>query len=136
MAKQAAIREVKSMAMSCDPVGNLLLAKFSFGGGKEGAVFLPAHIVFWMLKNFPVNQDPSLQPPSAPLPIISERDWDENSTPRVDTIQCKQFQDAIRMTLQFERGPDALLLLDRSNVELMRQFMENYRPSLMDLGVF
>ncbi|MES2319499.1 MAG: hypothetical protein V4631_18620 [Pseudomonadota bacterium] len=136
MAKQAAIREVKSMAMSCDPVGNLLLVKFSFGSGKDGAAFMPAHIVFWLLKNIPVNQDPNLQPPAAPLPQITQRDWDEDSTPRINTMQCKQFQDAIRMTLQFENGPDALLLLDRSNVELMRQFMENYRPNLMDLGVF
>jgi hypothetical protein len=40
------------------------------------------------------------------------------------------------MTFQFDRGPEAMLLLNRSNVELMRQFMENYRGSLMDLGVF
>ena len=135
VAKQPAIREVKSLAMSCDPVGNLLLVKFSFNSGSDGAAYLPAHIVFWLLQHIPPNQDPNLQPPAS-FPVITDADWDDNRTPRIETMQCKQFPDAIRMTFQFDRGPDALLLLNRSNVELMRQFMENYRGSLMDLGVF
>ncbi len=135
MAKQAIVREVKSMSISCDPVGNLLLIKFSFAGGKEGSLFLPAHIVFWLLKHIPVNQDPQLMPPTT-YPTIYDQDWDDRTTPRVDTMQCKQFRDAIRMTFQLDRGPEVLVLLDRSNVELMRQFMEHYRGSLMDLGVF
>jgi hypothetical protein len=123
------------MTVSCDPVGNLLLFKFAFTGGREAAVFMPAHIIFWLLKHIPVNQDPELKPPGF-FPTIYDQDWDDQLTPRVDTMQCKQFRDAIRMTFQLERGPEMLVLLDRSNVELMRQFMENYRGSLMDLGVF
>jgi len=135
VAKQAVVREVKSMTMSCDPVGNILLVKFAFTGGKEACIYLPAHIVFWLLQHIPVNQDPNLQAPTS-FPVVEAQDWDDERTPRVDTMQCKQFRDAIRMTFQLDRGPEMLALLDRSNVELMRQFMENYRGSLMDLGVF
>lgn len=135
MAKQAAIREVKSMTMSCDPVGNLLLVKFSFGAGSESCVFLPAHIVFWLLDHFPVNQDPNLAPPPA-FPQVYAEDWDDQLTPRVFTVQCKQFKDAIRMSMELDRKPDLVVLLNRTNVELMRQFMLTYKPSLMDLGVF
>ena len=135
MAKQPAIREVKSMAMSCDPVGNLLLVKFSFVSGNDGAAYLPAHIVFWLLKHLPVNQDPQLKPPAS-YPVITDMDWDDSRTPRIESMQCMQLPDAIRITCEFNHGPDALLLLNRSNVELMRQFLENYRGNLMDLGVF
>lgn len=135
MAKQAVIREVKSMTMSCDPVGNILLVKFGFTSGKEACLYLPAHIVFWLLAHLPVNQDPGLKAP-ATFPVVVDQDWDDQRTPRVDTMQCKQFRDAIRMTFQLDRGTEMVVLLDRSNVELMRQFMENYRGSLMDLGVF
>ena len=135
MAKQTVIREVKSMTMSCDSVGNILLVKFAFTSGKDGTLYLPAHIVFWLLEHLPVNQDPDLEPPSS-LPTVYDQDWDDTRTPRVATMQCKQFNDALRMTLQFESGTEATILLNRSNVELMRQFLVTYRPSLMDLGVF
>ena len=135
MAKKAIIREVKSMAVSCDPVGNLLLLKFSFSGGKDACAFLPAHIVFWLLEHIPANQDPNLPAPK-PLPQVYSEDWDDVATPRIDSIQCKQFADAIRMTIQFLDRDDMVVLLNRTNVELMRQFMLSYRPSLMDLGVF
>lgn len=135
MAKQAVVREVKSMVMSCDPVGNLLLVKFSFNGGKDATIFLPAHVVLWLLQHLPVNQDPDLQPPPAPPQIYAE-DWDDRVTPRVITMQCKQFPQSIRMHFELDPRPDMLVLLNRSNVELMRQFMENYRGDLMDLGVF
>jgi hypothetical protein len=135
VAKQSAVREVKSMTMSCDSVGNILLVKFAFTGGKDATVYVPAHIVFWLLNHLPVNQDPNLQPPSS-LPAIYDQDWSDEITPRVNTMQCKQFKDALRMSLQLDRGPDLVILLNRSNVELMRQFMETYRGSLMDLGVF
>lgn len=135
MAKQAAIREVKTMTVSCDPVGNLLLVKFVFSGNSEACVFLPAHIVFWLLDHFPVNQDPNLPPPPV-IPQMYAEDWDDERTPRVFTVQCKQFADAIRMSLQLEGKPDLVVLLNRTNVELLRQFMLTYRPSLMDLGVF
>ncbi|MFL6657600.1 MAG: hypothetical protein ACJ8GW_05980 [Massilia sp.] len=121
--------------MSCDSVGNILLVKFAFTNGKEGCVYLPAHIVFWLLEHIPVNQDPDLEPPKS-LPTVYDQDWDDNYTPRVATMQCKQFPDALRMTMQLENAPEVAVLLNRSNVELMRQFLVTYRPSLMDLGVF
>lgn len=129
--KQAVIRQVKSMSMSCDTVGNLLLVKFSYAGGKESSALLPAAIVFWLLDHFPVNQDPDLKPPPAP-PQIFQEDWD-HSTPRVISVQCKQFADAIRMTLDLDPKPDLTVLLDRSNIELMRQIMGHYRNELIDL---
>lgn len=136
MVKQAVIREVHSLSMSCDPVGNLLLLKMVFTGGKWASVYLPAHIVFWMLEHFPVNQDPMLPAPP-PLPQIFAEDWDDNYTPRVFTVQCKQFADAIRMTIEFDdKRPDLPVLLNRTNVELMRQFMLTYKDQLMDLGLF
>lgn len=130
--KQAVIRQVKSMAMSCDPVGNLLLAKFSCEGGKDASVFVPASIVFWLLAHIPVNQDPTLRPPPN-IPSIRQEDWDNPATQRALTVQCKQFPDAIRMTFDLERKPALTVLLNRSNVELMRQMMENYRRELIDL---
>ena len=129
--KQAVIRQVKSMSMSCDTVGNLLLVKFSYSGGKESTVFLPAAIVFWLLEHFPVNQDPDLKPPPSP-PQIFQEDWDL-STPRVISVQCKEFADAIRMTLDLDPKPDLTVLLDRANIELMRQIMGHYRNELIDL---
>ena len=133
--KQAVIRIVKSMMMSCDPVGNVLLAKMTFDGNKHACLIIPAHLVFWLIKHFPVNQDPSLQAP-LPMPEIYQEDWDERGAPRVATIQCKQFADAIRMTMELENYTELTVLLNRANVELMRQMMVNYQPSLMDLGVF
>ncbi|WP_426107730.1 hypothetical protein [Massilia sp. TSP1-1-2] len=135
MAKQAVIREVKSMALSCDKVGNVLLVKFSMLSGADACVLMPAHIVFWLLEHIPVNQDPNLPGP-APYPQIYGEDWDDLRTPRVLTVQCKQFADAIRMELELDRTPHLNVLLNRTNVELLRQFLENYRGSLMDLGVF
>ncbi|HEU4373884.1 MAG TPA: hypothetical protein VFS02_10360 [Telluria sp.] len=129
--KQAVIRQVKSMSMSCDTVGNLLLAKFSYASGKDSSVFLPASIVFWLLDHMPVNQDPHLRQPPAPPRIVQE-DWDL-ATPRVISVQCKQFPDAIRMTLDLDPKPDLIVLLDRANVELMRQIMGHYRTDLINL---
>ena len=132
--KQPVIRQVKSLYLSCDPVGNLLLAKFSYQGGKDSCAFIPASVVFWLLQHLPVNQDPNLRAPD-PLPKIYQEDWDDEMTPRVLTVQCKQFADAIRMTMELDRKPDLMVILDRGNVELLRQMMEAYRPNLMDLGV-
>jgi hypothetical protein len=130
--KQAVIRQVKSMVMSCDPVGNLLLIKFSYHGARDSAVFMPASIVFWLLRHLPVNQDPDLlQPP--PPPQIVQQDWDDVVTPRALSVNCKQFNDAIRMTVELDRKPGLTVLLDRSNVELMRQVMAHYRTNLIDL---
>jgi hypothetical protein len=130
--KQAVIRQVKSMSLSCDQVGNLLLAKFSFEGGKGARIVIPASIVFWLLNHLPVNQDPSLQPPRD-IPQILQEDWDAPSTPRALSVQCKQFLDAIRMSFEFDQKSGLTVLMDRANVELMRQMMENYRKDLIDL---
>ena len=118
--------------MSCDRVGNILLVKFAFvGANRDARVFLPASIVFWLLDNVPVNQDPTLQPPP-PMPVINHEDW-EYGGPRVLSVQCKQFADSVRMTMELEVKPDLVVVLDRSNLELMRQVMEAYRADLMDL---
>ena len=132
--KQALVRQVKSMQMSCDKVGNILLTKFSYHGAKDSCVFIPASVVFWLLEHVPVNQDPALQGPPT-RPRIEQHDWDDHVTPRVLSVQCKQFQDAVRMTMEMERKPDLVVLLDRSNLELMRLMLEAYRGELIDLGV-
>jgi hypothetical protein len=121
------------MYLSCDPIGNLLLAKFSFEGGKDACVFIPASVVFWLLAHLPVNQDPELLPPPN-LPRIHQEDWDDVVNPRVLSVQCKQFDDAIRMTMELDRASNLTVILNRANVELMRQMMEGYRGDLMDLG--
>jgi hypothetical protein len=126
------IRQVKSLSMSCDRVGNLLLAKFSAHGATDVAIFIPAQIVFWLLQHMPVNQDPLLQAPPAP-PQINQRDWDNPDTPRALTINCKELPGILRMTFNLDRKPDLTLVLDRSNVELMRQVMQAYTGDLLDL---
>ena len=120
------------MSMSCDTVGNLLLAKFSYAAGKESKVFIPASIVFWLLDHIPLNQDPMLQAPIG-APKISQDDWDEAGTPRALSVQCTQLPDAIRMTMELDRKPGLTVLLDRGNVELMRQIMTHYRKDLINL---
>ncbi len=133
MVKQAVIRQVKSLSMSCDQVGNLLLLKFVFeGGGKDGRIVVPASIVFWLLRHLPVNQDPSLQAPRG-IPQITQQDWDDHTTPRALSVQCKQLAEALRMTFEIDPRTGLTVVLDRSNVELMRQMMENYRTDLIDL---
>lgn len=130
--KSAVIRQVKSMSMSCDRVGNLLLTKFSTQGASDVAVFVPASIVFWLLKHLPVNQDPELQPPPAG-PQITQWDWDNPNIPRAFTVQCKVLPGKISMTYNLDRKPDLTVVLDRSNVELMRQIMLAYSKDLIDL---
>lgn len=118
--------------MSCDQVGNLLLAKYSCQGGKDVCVVIPASIVFWLLEHLPVNQDPSLQAPRN-IPQITQQDWDDPANRRALSVQCKQFPDAIRIAFEFDQKSGLTVLLDRANVELMRQMMENYRKDLIDL---
>lgn len=130
--KTPVIREVKSLNMSCDRIGNLLLVKFLPTVGKETCVFVPASIVFWLLQHLPVNQDPQLAPPAV-VPRIEQYDWDNPATPRAFTVQCKQFADSIRMQFALDRGPDLMVLVNRSNVELMRQMMVAYSKDLIDL---
>jgi hypothetical protein len=130
--KPAVIRQVKSLSMSCDKIGNLLLTKFSCHGAADTCIQVPASVVFWLLNHLPANQDPTLEAPLNP-PQISQWDWDNPETPRAASVQCKQFPDAIRMTFNLDRKPDLTVVLDRANVELLRQIMLAYSPDLIDL---
>ncbi|MCA1245219.1 hypothetical protein LE190_02910 [Massilia oculi] len=120
------------MSMSCDRVGNLLLVKFSSKGASDLCIYVPAVIVFWLLKHLPVNQDPNLQAPPAP-PAITQQDWDNPYTPRAQYVQCKELPGAIRMTFVLDAKEDLTVVLDRGNVELMRQIMIMYAKDLIDL---
>jgi hypothetical protein len=118
--------------MSCDRVGNLLLVKFSTQGASDVCIHVPAAIVFWLLRHLPVNRDPELQAPPAPPPI-TQRDWDNPATPRAEFVKCKELKDAIRMHFALNSREDLTVVLDRSNVELMRQIMAMYSKDLIDL---
>jgi hypothetical protein len=120
------------MSMSCDRVGNLLLVKFSNQGARDVCIHVPASIVFWLLKHLPVNRDPQLAPPPAP-PVISQEDWDNPYNPRAEYVQCKELRGALRMTFVLNSKEDLTVVLDRSNVELMRQIMTMYTKDLIDL---
>jgi hypothetical protein len=117
--------------MSCDRVGNLLLAKFSAQGANDTCIVIPASIVFFLIKHLPVNQDPALQPPPAG-PQITQWDWD-SQYPRANTVNCKVLPGRISMTFHVDSMPDLTLVLDRSNVELMRQILLAYSGELIDL---
>lgn len=130
--KEAVIREVKSMSMSCDRVGNSLLAKFSTQGASDICLHIPASIVFWLLKHLPVNQDPNLQAPPAP-PQITQQDWENPTNPRALTLNCRELPGKLRMAFNLDRTPHLVLVLNRSNVELMRQIMGMYSRELIDL---
>jgi hypothetical protein len=120
------------MSMSCDRVGNLLLVKFATEGANDVCMVMPASIVFFLIKNLPVNQDPSLQPPPHG-PQITQWDWDSPNNPRAFTVQCKVLPGKISMTFNLDRKPDLTVILDRSNVELMRQILLAYSDELIDL---
>ena len=81
----------------------------------------------------PVNQDPTLQPPAAPTPQITQQDWDNPANPRALTLNCRELPGKLRMSFNLERGPNMVFVLDRSNVELMRQIMGHYSRDLIDL---
>ena len=130
--KEAVIRQVKSMSMSCDRVGNSLLAKFSTQGATDVGLHIPATIVFWLLKHLPVNQDPTLQAPPTP-PEITQRDWDNPNIPRALTLNCRELPGKLRMAFNLDREPNLVLVLDRANVELMRQILVLYSRELIDL---
>ncbi|SFC95405.1 hypothetical protein [Massilia yuzhufengensis] len=118
--------------MSCDRVGNLLLVKFSNQGASDLCIYVPAFIVFWLLRHLPVNRDPQLQAPPAP-PEITQQDWDNPYTPRAEYVKCKELKGAIRMSFALDSKEDLTVVLDRSNVELMRQVMAMYAKDLIDL---
>ena len=83
--------------MSCDKIGNLLLAKFTSQGASDTMIHIPAGIVFWLLKHLPINQDPNLPAPP-PGPPIMQADWDSRTTPVAYRVDAKEFRDAIRLT--------------------------------------
>jgi hypothetical protein len=126
------IRQVKSLSMSCDRIGNLLLAKFSCHGAADVCIHIPANVVFWLLKHVPPNRDPNLAAPPAP-PVIEQSDWESPYNPRVQYVNCKELPGTLRMNFALDRKPDLTLVLDRSNVELMRQVMALYTKDLIDL---
>ena len=130
--KQVVIRQVKSLSMSCDKIGNLLLAKFSSQGASDTMIQIPASIVFWLLKHLPVNQDPNLAAPSHG-PQITQADWDSRTVPIAHRVDAKEFRDAIRLTFILNAKQDLTVVLNRSNVELLRQIMLHYRTDLIDL---
>ncbi|MEN3277857.1 MAG: hypothetical protein V7631_3647 [Massilia sp.] len=130
--KEAVIRQVKSMSMSCDRVGNSLLAKFSTHGATDVSLHIPASIVFWLLKHLPVNQDPNLQAPPAP-PAVTQQDWQNPNNPRALSLSCRELPGKLRMAFNLDRQPNLVLVLDRSNVELMRQILVLYSRELIDL---
>ncbi|CAN7280107.1 hypothetical protein [Massilia sp. LjRoot122] len=130
--KPAVIREVKSMAMSCDRVGNLLLVKFACKGASDVGIYVPASIVFWLLKHLPVNRDPNLMAPPPGSPV-TQQDWDNPYTPRAEYVQCKELRGQLRMNFVSNAKEDLTVVLDRSNVELMRQIMMMYTKDLIDL---
>lgn len=130
--KEAVIRQVKSMSMSCDRVGNSLLAKFSTQGASDVCLHIPANIVFWLIKHLPVNQDPTLQPPPAP-PQITQFDWQNPNTPKAISLNCRELPGKLRMSFNLDRKPDLVVVLDRSNVELLRQILNLYSRELIDL---
>lgn len=132
MAKQAVFRQVKSLNVGCDAVGNLLLVKFAHHGGTYSTAFFPASVVFWMLEHIPVNQDPNLEPPAG-IPPFTQMDWDIRFTPRVVSVNCKQFPDALRIRMELENTPEQTVLLDRSNIELLRHFFSVYAKDLINL---
>ncbi|MDQ2820690.1 MAG: hypothetical protein M3Y65_09885 [Pseudomonadota bacterium] len=130
--KQVVIRQVKSLSMSCDKIGNLLLAKFSSQGASDTMIHIPASIVFWLLNHLPINQDPALAAPS-PGPQITPADWESRTTPIANRVDAKEFREAIRLTFILNAKQDLTVVLNRSNVELMRQIMMHYRNDLIDL---
>ena len=130
--KEAVIRQVKSMSMSCDRVGNTLLAKFSTQGASDVCLHIPANIVFWLIKHLPVNQDPTLQAPPAP-PQITQFDWQIPNNPRAISLNCRELPGTLRMAFNLDRKPDLVLVLDRSNVELLRQILVMYSRELINL---
>ena len=118
--------------MSCDRVGNLLLVKFSAHGASDTVIYVPASIVFFLIKHMPVNQDPSLQPPPPPPPI-GPQDWQHPNVPTASTVRVNVLPGKLSMTFNLDRKPDLTVILDRSNVELMRQILVHYSNDLIDL---
>lgn len=129
---KAVFREVKALHVGCDAVANTVLAKFTCHAAGEARVLIPASVVFWLLRHMPVNQDPSLAPPPPGIKI-TQQDWADLSTPRVLSVSCQQFADAVRMTMELDRKPDLTLLFNRSTLEMLRRYFITYADQLMDI---
>ena len=71
--------------------------------------------------------------PPPPLPDVAQEDWDDRSTPDILSVNCKQLADALRMAINLDGRPELVVVLNRTNVELMRQLLAAYAPMLMDL---
>ncbi|UGQ44991.1 hypothetical protein [Massilia endophytica] len=130
--KQTAVRQVKSSFTMADLVGNALVVKFTYTDNKASSVIFPGSIVLWLLRHIPVNQNPDLKQPPEPQPLFRE-EWDDAVTPRVLSVQCKQFEDGVRMNLELNRKPDLSLLLDAGNLELIRQVFGMYANELVNI---
>ena len=64
---------------------------------------------------------------------MSQQDWDHPYTPRAEFVQCKELPGTLRMSFASNAKEDLTVVLDRSNVELMRQIMLMYSKDLIDL---
>lgn len=129
--KQTIVRQVKSLHIHCDKVGNVLLAKFSCRDAQDCVVFIPAGVVFWLVDNLPVT--PGLPQPTA-MPNIHAHDWQAN-VPRVVSLNCLLSNEGMRMAMKLDGKSDLTLLLDPSGIELLRQLLLAYRADLLDVGI-
>ena len=64
---------------------------------------------------------------------MTQQDWDNPYTPRAEYVQCKELRGQLRMNFVSNAKEDLTVVLDRSNVELMRQIMLMYSNDLIDL---
>jgi hypothetical protein len=130
--KQTVVRQVKSSFTAADVVGNALHVKFTYMDNKTSIVVFPGSIVLWLLRHIPAaNLDAVAQPPE-PVPMFRE-EWYLPGTPRVLSVQCKQFADGVRMTLETDVKPNLNLLLNAGNLELLRQVFGGYAPQLVNI---
>ena len=129
--KHTLVRQVKSLHIHCDKVGNVLLAKFACKDAHDCLVFLPASVVFWLVENLPST--PGLAQP-ANMPVIAQDDW-QLSVPRVLSVNCLLSNEGMRMAMKLEGKTDLTVLLDPPCIELLRQLLLAYRGDLLDVGV-
>ena len=130
--KPAVVREVRSLHMQCDRVGNLLLAKFACKAARDCVVLFPGAVVFRLLELVPPTTHTLTAPPSG-MPAITRNDW-RPDTPRVLGVRLKLSNEGMRMIMKLDARTDLTLLLSPHNIELMRQMMLAYRTDLLDVG--
>ena len=130
--KQTVVRQVKSSFIAADAVGNALHVKFTYMDDKTSIVIFPGSIVLWLLRHIPVANTAVVAQPPEPVPMFRD-EWYLPGTPRVLAVQCKQFADGVRMTLETDIKPDMNLLINAGNLELLRQVFELYSPQLVNI---